>query len=278
MTIDLHRLDDTVVPDRWAEIRHRAERPALTQSPTGPPDGRSRLALAAAIAAGIAVLVGSTALLVRESADVVDVASGPTIGEADGASAGYFEIGGDDPILVSVGIVAEVGPADIYAGLSGPEPIFDVSAFGQEFSLRSIPPEQFVVPLDRDGTGSGSALATNEIVLLGEVDGAQLALHTFDNNACLYLGNFTTVTGGGSCDPTNGEPIHMMGFDYQDPPIGSWSAVVGVPAGTSVVVVEWSNGESNWQRPTASTAFFLHDTAIAAQRFVFLDAAGQQLG
>ncbi len=229
------------------------------------------------IAAAVALVLGVGAYLGNVKPDVVDAASEPANSTASNTADLTLELGGDRPINVGIGNDAQVGPARVYAGLKGPQPAFDLSTLGEEVTLGTLEPDEFVVPLDDQGSGDGSALGTNQIVVIGEVDGAQLALHTFDNNACIYLGNFTTVTGGGSCEPSDGASLQFYGMDYRDPPVGSWSAVAGSPATTSVVVVEWSNGESSWQQPTASAAFFLHDDAVTAQHFTFLDADGQEI-
>ncbi|MCP4086300.1 MAG: hypothetical protein GY745_14780 [Actinomycetia bacterium] len=134
-----------------------------------------------------------------------------------------------------------------------------------------------MVPTDKLGTGDGPALRSEVLISLGEIDQAQIGLHRFNDSVCVYLGNFTTVTGGGECNQAGDLNLTINGFPSVDPPIGGWFAAVGLPTPTSIVVATFTNSHTQWQRPVGRTAFFLTPDGVDIQDLTLLDATGQEL-
>ncbi|MCP3881744.1 MAG: hypothetical protein GY701_25650 [Sulfitobacter sp.] len=225
---------------------------------------RRRTAFGAAAAAVVAVAGFGVSQLITDRTDV-----GPA------ADASELEL--VPGLLIPVSSrETQAGSMRVVEAAVGPAPLLDPSTLGEEFPLRPLSPESFVVPTDELGAGDGPALGSDVLVSLGEIDNAQIGLHRFNDSVCVYLGNLTTVTGGGACGQSGEVSITLDGTNI-DPAIGSWVAAVGIPAPTSIVVAEFTNNLTLWQRPVGRTAFFLKPDGIGLRSLTFLDPSGEEL-
>lgn len=157
----------------------------------------------------------------------------------------------DGLVVPVLGSPVQSEGALVYRGALGPEPAFDVSGLGTEMALSDGPPEALVVPPSANPL-ERNALRADRIVYLGDINTAQMALHVFEGELCLFAGNRTPVSGSGTC-PVPGGPLDGA---YDDPPIGGWTVWAYVPPETSVVRMVLDDGSSFWQRPRARTVFF----------------------
>lgn len=162
----------------------------------------------------------------------------------------------------------------VYQAESGPELAgFDSSQLGTEVVVTRRDPDAFVVPVSDNPR---NALQADLIVYLGDLKGVQLALHSFNGRLCLFLGNGTQVTGGGSCATEDGL---AGGSDSVDPPVGSWLAWSHLPESAAVVVGESEDGSLYWQRVVGRTVVFIlpDGTAVDPATLSALDASGTEV-
>ncbi|HVR79665.1 MAG TPA: hypothetical protein VMS99_14890 [Acidimicrobiia bacterium] len=162
----------------------------------------------------------------------------------------------------------------VYQAESGPEIVgLDSSQLGTEVVVTGGNPDAFVVPVSDNPR---NALQADRIVYLGYLEGAQLALHSFNGRLCLYLGNGTQVTGGGSCATEDGL---AGGSDSVDPPVGSWLAWSQLPESAAVVVGEAEDGSLYWQRVVGRTVVFIlpDGTTVDPATLSALDANGTEV-
>lgn len=171
----------------------------------------------------------------------------------------------DDPVRTEGALVYQAKPGPIIA--------VDTAQFGSEVVVESRRPEAFVVPVSDNPI---NALQADRIVYLGDLEGAQLALHTFNGKTCVYLGNGTQVTGGGLCVTAEGL---AGGSDYVDPPVGSWLAWTQLPETASVVVGETGDGSSYWQQVVGRTVVFIlpDGSTLDPSTLSALDASGNEV-
>jgi hypothetical protein len=185
------------------------------------------------------------------------------------------------------GFVVSVSPdststegAAIYVGLMGPEPRFDPQTLGIEIALTPRAASELVMPPSKNPL-ERNAIHASTMVYLGDLKGAQLALQVVDgglfglfgtDQLCVFWGNGTPVTGGGTCPVTDRPKSGFAG----DPPIGDWLLWTQLPQQTAAVQMELPDGSTYWQRPAARTVFFnlpdgssLNDASLSA-----LDAEG----
>jgi hypothetical protein len=159
----------------------------------------------------------------------------------------------------------------VYQALPGPEPGFDTTSIGTEIPVVTGPPSALVVPISDNPV---NALQADRMVYLGDVDQAQVALHVFGGDLCLFLGNHTEVAGGGTCGADG-----FTSGDALDPPVGNWAAWSGLSEGVAVVTVTTADGRVFWQRPVGRTVFFHlpDDSAITRDMLVGLDPEGNEV-
>jgi hypothetical protein len=171
----------------------------------------------------------------------------------------------DDPVRTEGALVYQAKPGPIIA--------VDTAQFGSEVVVESRRPEAFVVPVSDNPI---NALQADRIVYLGDLEGAQLALQSFNGKTCVYLGNGTQVTGGGLCVTAEGL---AGGSDYVDPPVGSWLAWTQLPETASVVVGETGDGSSYWQRVVGRTVVFIlpDGSTLDPSTLSALDASGNEV-
>jgi hypothetical protein len=170
----------------------------------------------------------------------------------------------DSPISSHGALVYEARPAPI-GGL-------DVDQLGTEIVITQANPGEFVVPISDNPR---NALQADRVIYLGDLAGAQLALHAFNDSLCVFLGNGTDVTGGGSCVTDEG----LAGGEYVDPPVGEWLAWTRLPESVAVVVGETTDGTSYWQRVTGRTVVFIlpDGTTVDPTSLSALDADGNEV-
>lgn len=161
----------------------------------------------------------------------------------------------------------------VYQALPGPDPTFDVSVLGTELPIQPKEAAALVVPVSNNPL---NALQADRLVYLGDIDKAQLALHVFDGDLCLFIGNYTKVTGGGTCDLSDG---FARGKGSVDPPIGNWTVWTKLPDEVAVVTVTTAEGEVFWQRPVGRTVFFdlPGDAQVTRDMLVGLNADGKRV-
>lgn len=199
---------------------------------------RYRAMTSSAAALGAAALVGGMLFAVRPMADPV-------------ASNGALEL--VDGFSVAVG--AEVADYDGFSVYQAePAPAVpggvDLGELGTEIEIQPHRAADFVVPYS-DNPRNG--LQAHRIVYLGDLEGAQVALHDFEGKLCVYLGNRTNTTGSGGCATDQG----LVGGDTVDPPVGEWLAWTHLPESARVVTAQTPDGVRYWQRVTANTAVFI---------------------
>ncbi len=189
------------------------------------------------------------------------------------------------------GFVVDVAPesivsegAVVYVGMPGPEPKFDPAGLGTEIKLTPGVASDLVVPPSSNPL-ERNAIHAATLVYLGELNGTQVALQAIRGGffgvggtdyLCVFLGNGTEMTGGGTCDIDNGLAWQL---DQDDPPIGDWVLWTGLPESAAVVTVESVDGTTYWQRPTARTVFFNLPDGAGVRPFtlVALDATGNTI-
>lgn len=170
----------------------------------------------------------------------------------------------DSPVSSHGALVYEARPAP-YGDL-------DVDQLGTEIVITQANPEAFVVPISDNPR---NALQADRVIYLGDLGGAQLALHAFNDRLCVYLGNGTEVAGGGSCVTDEG----LAGGVYVDPPVGEWLAWTRLPESVAVVVGETTDGTSYWQRVVGRTVIFIlpDGTRVIPTSLSALDADGNEV-
>ncbi len=172
------------------------------------------------------------------------------------------------------GIQRREAGTTIYQAVFGPEPQFDTSEFGPEFTLESIDPAEFVVPTERFLFWNRSQLGPR-FILLGAIDGFQIGLNANDSRLCVFLGNNTSVYGGGECDQQDGRSSVILSnrVPSVDPPVGLWTGYVGLPSRTSVVVAHFEDGSVQWQRPVGRTVIFRRNDS-EVERYTLYSSTG----
>lgn len=214
--------------------------------------------------------VASTTLIATAVVVGVLLAMGPQ--PAPVASDGYLTLieGFDVPVFDAP---AQTEGALVYRGRRGPAPeALEPARLGAEIVIDSRDPSALVVPISEH---SPNALRADRLVYLGDLGDTQLALHSFDGHACIYLGNGTRVAGGGICATKDG----LAGGDSTDPPVGSWLAWTGLPESASVVVGETSDGSRYWQRVVGRTVVFIlpDGNSVDPATLSALDPAGNEV-
>jgi hypothetical protein len=127
----------------------------------------------------------------------------------------------------------------------------DIEELGTEIVITPSSPEALVVPVSDNPI---NALQAEVIIYLGELAGAQLALHEFNGQVCVFMGNGTKVTGGGGCVTEEG----LVGSNHAvDPPTGPWLAWTQLPESAAVVVGETEDGTRYWQRVIGRTVVLI---------------------
>jgi hypothetical protein len=167
----------------------------------------------------------------------------------------------------------ETEGAMVYQARPAPEISIDTAQLGTEVVIEAQTPEALVVPVSDNPI---NALQADRIVYLGNLKGAQLALHAFNGKTCISLGNGTKITGGGSCVTEDGL---AGGSDYVDPPVGDWLAWTQLPGTASVVVGETDTGIAYWQRVVGRTVVFIlpNGTTLDPSTLSALDANGNEV-
>lgn len=191
----------------------------------------------------------------------------------DVASNGGMQLTSDFNVPVVEGPVETEG-ALVYQAKPGQAIVgIDPYQLGTEVVIDFNRPDAFVVPVSDNPI---NALQADRIVYLGDLKGAQLALHAFNGKTCVYLGNGSEVTGGGGCVTEDGL---VGGTDYVDPPVGSWLAWTQLPQSASVVVGETADGVSYWQRVVGRTVVFIlaDGTTLEPDSLSALDANGNEV-
>jgi len=162
----------------------------------------------------------------------------------------------------------------IYAARMANPGAIDTGNLGTEVALAPADPRSFVVPTSNNPLES-NALRAREIVYLGNIAGAQMALHETEGNVCVFLGNNTDVSGGGRC--LDGSDI--VGGTSVDPPVGQWLVWTGLPPSAAVVTVTGSDGNPYWQRVAGGTVAFIlpHGRPVDPATLKALDATGNEV-
>jgi hypothetical protein len=217
--------------------------------------------------------IGSWSLAVAMSAVIFGIPLMINPSPSSFASDGSLELlpGFDVPVT---GTPIESSGALIYAAEPGPatSPVVDVAQFGTEVTISPADPQDFVVPISDN---PGNALQADRVVYLGDLGAAQLALHRFDDQLMVYLGNGTQVAGGGISVTCDG----LAGGDFVDPAVGRWLAWTRLPEATAMVAAETSDGERYWQRPIGRTVVFIlpDGTTVDPSTLSALNAEGDEI-
>jgi hypothetical protein len=198
-----------------------------------------------------------------------------------------------EPMVVELpgGFVVNVAPdsvesegAVVYVGLPGPEPTFDPATLGTEIALTRRAASDLVMPPSSNPL-ERNALHATTMVYLGDINGAQIALQASEgglldidgaDRLCVFFGNGTPITGGGTCDLVNGL---AFAAGATDPPVGDWVVWTGLPEAVAVVTAQTVDGATYWQRPVARTVYFnLPDgTSVRPSTLTALNASGNNI-
>jgi hypothetical protein len=226
--------------------------------------GRTRRIAYRVGASGVVALVG---LIVGVVFVMGAPSSGPVASDGTLRLTSNFNVPVFDNPVESEGALvyqARIGPS--FRGLNTDE-------LGVEIVFTGGDPGAFVVPVSDNPV---NALQADRIVYLGDVEGAQFALHSFNGKVCVYLGNTTKVTGGGGCVTEDGL---TGGNGYVDPPIGSFLAWTQLPESAAVVVGGTGDGSRYWQRVVGRTVVFIlpDGTTVDPATLSALDASGNEV-
>ncbi len=221
----------------------------------------------------ISMAVGALVAIVLAMSPILLLASSPgRLHVAAGNGNVYLPLSGGFDVPVEPNPIVSHG-AYVYVGLPGPEPAFDTSHLGTEVPIERRGGSHLVVPPSKNPLES-NALRTSNLVYIGDVGTAQLALNIFGetDEVCMFFGNGIEATGGGYC-PVTGKPKAGMSTD---PVLDGWLVWSQLPKETAVVHIELPDGSTFWQRPVARTSFFhvADPGTLAAAQLVALDANG----
>lgn len=216
--------------------------------------------------------VGASSGAVAITALIIGLAL--TIGQSSSpvASDGTLQLVSDFSVPVFDSHVESEG-ALVYQGKPGPTSTgIDTDELGTEIVVKGNAVEAFVVPVSDNPR---NALQADRIIYLGDLEGSQLALHPFERDVCVFLGNYTQVTGGGGCVTQDG----LVGGISVDPPVGSWLAWTRLPESAAVVVAESEDGTRFWQQVVGRTVVFIlpDGTPIDPSTLSALNADGREV-
>lgn len=239
--------------------------PAADPAPLGEVErrGHRRVVVArfASAVVGVAVVVGVVAVSVAVgrigySPDTANTP--PTTATTVSGVVGEVVIAGD--VFPVDGLVEVFSDAPMYYGASAPPPSFDTSSLGEAGPLE-FGQAQVGDPDVLDGPTVYIGEAGDESVFLNEQGSTDGPLK------CLWVGGTPQLCGDSGA-------FKLFSPPRPGPPYGAW---LGVPEGTSVIVLRSDGIALGWQRPVGGVALI----ALPGQgtfELAAFDADGAELG